>query len=419
LIAQNSQLILDLLEDEPDGLTRSQIRARTGLSKPTIQSLVTSLKAAGQITDDLPGRGAENGSSVGGRPPERLVLTPNAGLVIGIDVGHGHIRVATADRSGQLAGDITEDTKKDIDGIGVAALSDVVELVNESLTSRGGNPAAVRAVVIGIPAAIDRDGKVLFSDSLPSWATVNIGDELLRLLEDRFPDLDVPRSKVRVENDANLGALGERCHGAEGAENYLYIKVATGIGMGFVARGRLYRGAEGAAGEFGHVTVSPMARPFLRSLPGRPLNPCPRCSKLDCLENLASGQSILRQLNPSGERTSDQQLEEVVALATNNAVSNKAHLQAIIDAGTRIGYTLADVVRVYAPEVVVVGGLMAEAGDMLMKPIKDAVAGMKGLSAVDVRVVPTARIRRSEVEGALAMAALVAAASPRSGGAAS
>jgi len=405
---RNSELVLDLLGGEAEGLTRAQIRARTGLSKPTVQSIVAELRESRRIIGAPQENG--NGDLSGGRPPERFVLTPDAGLVVGIDVGHGHLRVMTADRSGRMVGEVSEDETIDVDGAGIAALRNVVDLIERSLASGERSAAEVRAVTIGIPAAIDRKGTVLFSDSLASWATVNIGDELFKLLRGRFDRLEMGRRELRVENDANLGAVGEGCRGAAvGARHYVYVKVSSGIGMGLVMRGELYRGAEGAAGEFGHTTVSPMAAPFVRSIGQRPLRPCRRCSKLDCVENQASGQAILRQLDEQGERSvSDRQIEELVKRATTDAVSHRTELQAIVDAGTRIGYTLTDVVRVYAPEVIVVGGLMAEAGDTLVQPIKDAIAGMKGLPAVRVEVVSRARIRRSEVDGAIAIAARMA-----------
>jgi predicted NBD/HSP70 family sugar kinase len=406
---RNSKRILDLLDGESKGLTRAQIGERTGLSKPTVQSIIAELRAAEHVTEAEDSGSLENSKPAGGRPPARFMLTPAAGLVAGVDLGHGHIRAAVSDRSGRIVGDVTEDISIDVDRAGVSALTKVVALIEEAASTSRHSIATIRAITIGIPAAVDRSGTVLFSDSLPSWATVNIGDELLKLLERRAPDIDIDRGKVRVENDANLGAVGEGWRGAaEGRRHYLYVKVSTGIGMGLVVRGQLYRGAEAAAGEFGHVTVSPMAAPFLRSVEA-PVRPCPRCSKLDCLENLASAKAILRQLeHHSQERVTDQQIERVVARATTDAVAYRANLEAIVDAGIRIGYTLADLVRVFAPEVVVIGGLLAEAGETLVKPIRDALAGMRGLPAVEIRAVDRARIRRSEVEGALGIASRIA-----------
>jgi predicted NBD/HSP70 family sugar kinase len=410
-MTRNAQRVLDLLGQATAGLTRAEIGAGTGLSKPTIQSIVADLRSAGRITEVEPHAAARNGvGPAGGRPPERFVLTPDAGLVAGIDIGHGHVRVAIADRSCREVGKIQEDETIDVDGRGVTALERVVELISEALESGKVDASALRALTIGIPAAIDKRGTVLFSDALPSWATVDIGDELLKLLDKQFADIRLKRNMIRVENDANLGALGECLHGrAKDVKHYLYVKVSTGIGMGLVLRGQLYRGAEGAAGEFGHVTVSPMARPFIRSWLPEPATVCPRCSKLDCLENVASGQAILRQLGLEATRgTSDGRIEEVIELATGNAIENKEELQAIVDAGRHIGFTLADVVRVYAPEVVIIGGLMAKAGDTMLSPIKDAIAGMKSLSAVKVHAVEPGRIKRSEVDGAVSMAAALA-----------
>lgn len=412
-MTRNSELVLSLLGGQAEGLTRAEIRERTGLSKPTVQSIVSELRESKRITEASFENANGNGDPAGGRPPERFVLTADAGLVIGIDVGHGHLRVAAADRSGRIIGDIAEDATIDIDGVGIAALTTVVDLVERALASGESDPAAVRAVAIGIPAAISRAGTVLFSDSLPLWATVDIGDELLKLLRWRFDRLEIGRSNVRVENDANLGAVGEGCHGvAKDVRHYAYLKISSGVGMGLVVRGAIYRGADAAAGEFGHSTVSALATPFVSA--ETPPKVCPGCSKLDCVENLASGKALLRQLAADDEDAiSDRQLEAIIERATMDAVGHRDELQAILDAGTRIGYTLTDFVRVFAPELIVVGGLMAEAGDTLVQPIKAAIAAMKGLPGVRVQAVDKQRIRRSELDGAIAIAASVASVSER------
>jgi len=415
---RSAKIVLDLLASRSGGLTRAEIKDLTGLSKPTIQAIITELRNSGQVTEGPPTDSGNGGDPVGGgRRPETFVLTREAGLVIGVDIGHGHIRVAVADRSGELVGEIAEIVDVDVDAVGVKALTKVRELIEQALEGGGGAISAVCALVMGIPAALDRDGRVLFSESLPSWAPANLGDELYALMKEHFRQLRIGREDIRLENDANLGAIGEGCKGAAiGRQNYLYLKASTGVGMGIVARGRIYRGAEGAAGEFGHMTASPDAAPFLRSAHHVPSTPCPRCSKLDCLENLASGQALLRRFSPDVDAVTDRAVEEFIASATlPSAVSGHERKQAVVDAGTRIGYTLGDAIRVLAPEVVVIGGLLATTGDLVGKPIKDAIAGMKGLAPVEIELLGEKRIRRAELDGALARAARLAAIREMSG----
>jgi predicted NBD/HSP70 family sugar kinase len=406
---RNANIVLDLLGSRSEGLTRSELKDLTGLSKPTIQAILAELRDSGHIAERV--RNGNGNGNVGGRPPWAVVLTREAGLVAGVDIGHGHIRVGIADRSGRIVGKVAEDTALDADAVGPPALKTVIKLLDTALHSGQGTISALRALVVGIPAAVDRDGRVLFSESLPAWAAVNPGDELYKLLKQHYKNLRIDRDDIRLENDANLGAVGEGHHGgAVGAHNYLYVKASIGIGMGLVLRGRLYRGCEGAAGELGHTTASPMAAPFLRSKRDPPSRPCPRCSKLDCLENLASGQAIVRGLEPETERVSDQLIEQIIERATAGATSESDDLPTIVDSGTLIGYTLTDIVRVLAPEVIMIGGLLASAGEVLGKPIKDAIAGEKGLPPVKVKLVEQERIRQTELDGALVQAARLVAA---------
>ena len=329
-----------------------------------------------------------------GRRPDRFVLTREAGSRDRCRHRAWACACRDSDRSGELVGEIAENDGLDVDAEGVKALLKVLGLIETALGSDERAISAVRALVMGVPAALDKDGRVLFR--IP--AIVGARQPRRRAL--RADEGAVPSTthwsgkNIRLENDANLGAIGEGCKGAAiGHQHYLYVKASTGIGMGIVARGRIYRGTEGAAGEFGHMTASPAATPFLRSAYDAPAAPCPRCSKLDCLENLASGRALLQRFWPNIGDVSDRAVDEFIASATKApAASDDERKQAVVDAATRIGYTLGDVIRLLAPEVVVIGGLLATTGELLGKPIKDAITGTQGHSAREGR---EARRKRS------------------------
>lgn len=407
-LKRNARLVLDLLAGETQGLTRTELRHRAGLSRPTVQAIVTELKDEGIIAEAPAATGSQNGEPAAGRPAERLVLARNAGLVIGVDIGHGHVRAAVADRSGEVVGEVQEDTKILVDEVGTSALTRAADLIADAVASSNEPIEAVRAIGLGIPVSIDDHGFVLFADSLPGWGRpVDITKELKRLLTARFPTFALERNMIIVENDANLGALGEGLHGeAKGCRNYLYVKLSTGVGMGMVLGGHLYRGTNGASGEAGHLTVSPMAERLIKSVAiERPQESCPRCSKLDCLENLASSQAIVRQLQATNsEYAADLTIQDVIQRAKNDVSDNQLCLQALVEAGIRVGYTLTDAIRLLAPERIVLGGLLAEAGEILTTQVDEAIQGSKGVLPVDVSAVPKERIERSEVLGAIALA---------------
>lgn len=417
-LQRNARLVLDLLASESQGLTRTELRSRAGLSRPTVQSIVTELKEEGLIAKS--GKATEGGSagSQGGRKAERFVLAGSSGYVVGIDLGHGHARAAVADRSGHVLGEVAEDISIDVDKLGASALIRAAELIAKAVSSSGVSIDAVRSIGVGIPAAVDDNGLVLNSDSLPTWAAVPIASELHRLLKGAFPSLPLGEDMISVENDANLGALGEGLHGAaEGCRNYLYVKLSTGIGMGLVLGGHLYRGSNGAAGELGHVTVSSMGDRLIKSEITMPADVCPRCGKLDCLENVASSRAIVRQLRATKDAyAADLRVEDVIERATTEVANHPLCMQAIVNAGIRIGYTLNDIIRVYAPEMVVLGGLLAAAGNALVKPVEDAVEGARGVPPVKIVPVSSERITRSEVDGAIALALRTASSATRTVG---
>jgi predicted NBD/HSP70 family sugar kinase len=402
-LERNERTVLDLLAGEPDGLTRTELRERSHLSKPTVQGIVEELRERRLITL---AKHVGNGDSPGSRRGKRWVLARQAGLVMGLDLGHGHAFAAVADRAGSLLGDPQENRDLDVDGLGAPALKRAVDLLAGALKDTDADEADVHAIGVGMPAPIDDDGHVLFTDYLPTWATVDVARDLRKLLTERFPNMALAPDNIRVENDANLGALGEGLNGAAaGRRNYLYVKASTGIGMGLVFDGRLHRGANGAAGEFGHVTVSPRADELIRSAIARPTSGCPRCGKVNCLENTSSCRAIVRQLRASDPRyPKDLTIGQVIAAARDDPQGHPLCMQAIVDAAIRISHTLSDVLRVYAPECVVVGGLLAEAKQIVLKQLEEAIVGVKGISQPKIVVVERERIVRSEVEGAVALA---------------
>jgi predicted NBD/HSP70 family sugar kinase len=231
---------------------------------------------------------------------------------------------------------------------------------------------------MGLPAPISQpEGRVASSNILPGWAGVQIGEEM-------SARLDMP---VVTENDANLGALAESAWGAgTGFDHLAYIKTATGIGAGLVHDGHLFRGTTGTAGEIGHTTVAEDG-------------PICRCGNRGCLELYAGGAALLAALRHSHPDV--ETLEQVVELAREN---HPACARVLADAGTHIGVAIANLINLFNPRRIIVGGELAGAGDTLLEPMRIAAQRSAVQSAVEaVEIVPGVLGQRAEVLGGLAL----------------
>lgn len=362
-----------------DVLRRSRVASRadiarlSGLSRTTVSSLVNELLETGlvveaevEVADQAHGRG---------RPGVLLALEPAAGTALGIDFGHSHIRVALADLSSRVLAERW--VAADVDSSADAAMERALELVEAVLVEAGAERERVIGVGMGLPGPIDRGtGAVGSSVILPGWSGRHPAAEV----QDR---LGVP---VRVDNDANLGALGEISAGAAvGARDIVYLKVSSGIGAGLVLDGRVHRGATGLAGEFGHVIVDPAGRVC-------------RCGNRGCLETVASAPALLE---PMRAAHGDLDVPELVRLAAAGEVGAQ---RVIVDAGRAVGRVLADVVNLVNPELIVVGGDLAQAGESLLDGMQESIRRY-ALPAAGAAVSVRAGVLgdRAEVLGALTL----------------
>jgi predicted NBD/HSP70 family sugar kinase len=354
-------------------VSRAEIARRTGLSRTTVSSLVSELQSDGLVVEREE-TGAAHGEQ-GGRPPILLSFDASAGAALGIDFGHSHVRVAVADLSSNILAERA--APMDIDHESQEALDVALELIGEALDEAGIDPSRVIGAGLGLPGPIHGDGVIGSSAILPGWVGVAAGDEIRRRL-------DVP---VSVDNDANLGALAELTHGAgRGATDLVYVKVSSGIGAGLILNGRLYRGAGGMAGELGHVLVEPEGAVC-------------RCGNRGCLETAASTGALLEILRRShGELT----VAEMLELAHAGDLGCR---RVIADAGRVVGSAAAFVFNLLNPQRLVVGGDLAEAGDVLLDGVRSSLR-LAALPAADegAEVVAGVLGERAQVLGALALA---------------
>lgn len=375
----NRLRVIETLYRHP-GSTRAELADFTGLSRPTVASLVEELRRAG-VVDEHEGD-APSGPRATGRPPLRLSLVSAAAFAVGLDFGHRHIRVAVCDLSGQLVAD--DWSPAEVDHAPVESLDLAQELVRGALGTAGVDRERVLGVGMGLAAPINKATGELEADGiLPGWHGIRPAAEM----ESRLG------LHVQLENDANVGALGEKAFGAaREVDDFVYVRLSAGIGAGLILGGRPYQGSWGVAGEIGHVLAD--ERGLI----------C-RCGNRGCLETVASPVAIAALLARStGQPVDVQRLLELVAEGDRGAS------RAIADAGEAVGRTVSTLVNLLNPELVVVGGDLAAAGPVLFEPIEAAIRRHAVASAARaVRVTAGTLGDRAEVLGA---AGLILAQSP-------
>ncbi|MBQ0986563.1 ROK family transcriptional regulator [Streptomyces sp. F63] len=349
-------------------LTQAEIARSTGLSAATVSNIVRELRDSGivQVTP----------TSAGGRRARSVSLSGDAGIVVGVDFGHTHLRVAVGNLAHQVLAEEAEPL--DVDASATQGFDRAEALVKRLVDATGLGVGKVIGVGLGVPGPIDVDSGALGSTAiLPGWAGINPKEELTARL-------GVP---VSVDNDANLGALGELVWGTgRGVKDLAYIKVAGGVGAGLVINGHIYRGPGGTAGEIGHITIDESG-------------PVCRCGNRGCLETFTAARHVLDLLRTS--HGPDLTIERMVQLAREGDPGCR---RVVADVGRHIGTGVANLCNLLNPSRVVLGGDLAEAGELVLLPIRDSVARYAIPSAARrLSVVPGALGGRAEVLGALAL----------------
>ncbi len=376
LRSANRRHVIETLRSN-GAMTRSALARATGLSRTTISTLLGELLDRGLISeasdDAVEGSAPRRGA---GRPATLVSLDHSAGAAVSIDIGARHVAVAVGD----LGHRVTAEHWSPLPAghTGAAGMDLAVKLTTEMIEKAGIDSSSVIGVAMGLPAPISQpDGVVASSNILPGWAG-------LRVTEEMTERLGLP---VFIENDANLGALAESAWGAgAGFDQVAYIKTATGIGAGLVNGGHLFRGTTGTAGEIGHTTVVEDG-------------PICRCGNRGCLELYAGGAALLEALRQS--HSDIETLDQVVQLA---AEGHPACVRVLADAGAHIGVAIANLINLFNPRRIIVGGELSAAGETLLQPMRVAAQRSAVQTAVEaVEIVPGVLGHRAEVLGGLAL----------------
>jgi glucokinase-like ROK family protein len=350
--------------------TRADLAALTGMARSTVAQRVQAL-IAGQLVYE-----SEEGASTGGRPPRTFVFNQAAGVVLAADLGATHSRIAMTDLAGEVLAEHAEELE--IASGPEKVLAWLREAFDRLLDESGRTLADVRGVGVGVPGPVEfATGRPVNPPIMPGWDNHPVSDEL----GDHY---DAP---VLVDNDVNIMALGEHWSAWPLAEHLLYVKVGTGIGCGIVAGGEIHRGAEGAAGDIGHIRVTADESVVCR------------CGNVGCLEAVAGGRAIAMQLRDLGvDAESSRGVVQQVRAGNPDAV------RLVREAGRTLGDVLASVVNFFNPAVIVIGGDVAEAHEQLLAGVREVVYQRSlPLATRHLRVVRSSLGDRAGVTGAAVM----------------
>ena len=334
--------------------SRAELVARTGLSRGVVAQRVAELIELGLVVDD------ELGPSTGGRPPRQMSFRADAGHVLVADLGATSIDVAVTDLDGRILGH--RDEPADIAAGPEACLQRVDELFAELTTAMRDLPGRLWGIGIGVPGPVEfRSGRPVSPPIMPGWDDYPVRERFVA----RYS------APVWVDNDVNVLALGEwRAGIAVGHDNVIVVKIGTGIGAGIISNGRIHRGAQGSAGDVGHIQVVDDTSIICR------------CGNVGCLEALAGGAAIGRDGEAAAREGRSERLiaaldqhGRVTATDVARAASfgDPVSVALLQSAGRRVGLMLASVVNLFNPSLVVVGGGVAQSGDQLLAAIRETV----------------------------------------------
>ena len=342
----NRARILDSLKRHGH-LTQVELAGATGLSPATVSNIVKELAASGVLNTSVTSRS--------GRRATEVTLARKLGLVAGLHFSARHLRVAIADISRTvvaehhvpLALDHRHDRELDR---ATLLLSDMLESVDATFSE-------LLAVGIALPAPVDiRTGMVATPGLLRGWQGVDVAE----VMSNR---IGVP---VFIDNEANLGGLAEARFGAaRNTRGAAYLRIGHGVSAGLIINGAIYRGVSGKAGQIGHVTIDENGAIC-------------RCGSRGCLDTLVGAPALLELFRD------DPGMQRIRDLLLRAEAGDPSASRVIADAGRHIGIAAASLCNLIDPELFVVGGELAQAGEILLAPMRhaldrSALAGSDGI----------------------------------------
>jgi predicted NBD/HSP70 family sugar kinase len=366
-----------------EATTRPDISRLTGLGRGVVTQRVDQAMQLGFLAD------SEYAASTGGRAARTIRFRVEAGRIVVCALGALHIRIGIADLDGELLD--TAHRNWDIARGPAATIDEVMAMLDELLAKHPDVPAW--GVVVGLPGPVDYDtGRPVAPPIMPGWN----GFDVRRRFEERF---DAP---VWVDNDANLLTFNERERHLREHSDLIYCKIGSGIGAGLLSRGRIHRGANGAAGDIGHVRVNGS-------------DAVCRCGKVGCLEAVAGGWALVRDaedalaenrtgyLAARSEEADGQISPEMIARAAEDG--DALSITLIQQSARVVGESIAALVNMFNPSAIVIGGAAAAAGELYLAEVRQRVYELSlPLATRDLMIIPSANDEAEPLRGGAALA---------------
>ena len=375
----NRSLVLDLVKQRSP-ISRAAIAKSTALAKPTVSAIVDDLLASGLVREI----GVGETTTGGGRPPILLEFNARSQYLAGVHLGVSSTTVVVADARGE---ELARSSRPTASGTPEEVLGQVAGDVEALLAQVGTSSAELHAVGLVLPGLVDREGVCLLAPNL-RWRDVDVATPLGERLG----------ASVFVHNTAQASAVAEHLEGAaKGANEVVLVYAGSGVGTGILTGGRLFHGSAGIAGEAGHCKV-----------PGA-TQPC-ACGGVGCIEALASATAVVkavRDLVRTGRKTilkpGPSLTAETVARAA--ADGDQVAIDIISFAGEAIGVMASWLVNLFNPEVIVVSGGLARAGDPFLESLRRSLTrDVLPQSAAGVDVRPGELGHDAPVRGAVLLA---------------
>lgn len=333
---------------EQRGISRAEIARRTNLSRSTVSEVAATLLTTRLVAE------AGVGDSRGGRRPIVLQFQDDACVILGVDLGATHVAVVLTNLRGKVLAWEHRDHPVRSDPDGTVALA--LDFCRRCLKSWGGRRQRLVGIGIAVPSPVDPEHPDRFSPiAMPAWRGRSGFPELVA-------EFGVP---VLVDNDANLGALAEHWWGAgRGVADFAFIKMATGIGLGHLMEGRIYRGARGVAGEIGHLAIDPQGEPC-------------SCGNRGCLVTFVGTAALIARATRRRAEFPGSLLAEgpvtITGIEDAALAGDALALAVVAEVVEPLGVAIAGLLNLNNPAAVILGGGLSRLEDRLVAPLREVV----------------------------------------------